>query len=84
MPSPRPPLSDLQGLLAHFSAKYESFDAALFTTIFTCLVAGERSLIIRTYEEDIAKVTIAAVNVCSQGCPLIGFANHTQVGMYRY
>jgi len=53
----------LRSLLEYLRRQRPDVNARLFTALFLCLVAGERNLLVRTEEDDIADVATAAMNV---------------------
>lgn len=53
----------LPSLLGYVRRNRPDLDARLFTSILLCLIAGERNLLVRTEENDIADVATAAVDV---------------------
>ena len=53
----------LRSLLEHLHRQRPDVNARLFTALFLCLVTGERNLLIRTEEDDIADVVVAIMNV---------------------
>jgi hypothetical protein len=53
----------LQSLLEYLRRQRPDVNARLFTALLLCLVTGERNLLIRTEEDDIADVAVAAMNV---------------------
>lgn len=53
----------LPSLLGYVRRHHPDLDARLFTSILLSLIAGERNLLVRTEENDIADVATAAVDV---------------------
>lgn len=53
----------LRSLLEYLRRERPDINARLFAALLLCLVAGERNLLVRTEEDDIVDVAVAAMNV---------------------
>lgn len=53
----------LRTLLETIKQQRPDVDARLFTAILLCLVAGERNLLVRTEEDNVADVAATSVDV---------------------